>query len=259
MSKINPRGKVQSRYFILLNDSLIWCKPKAMKKNRYQFKGTAEPPSLSISLSARADQWCDGTLRVGSVSLQASIVRDASDKGENRFELINLHTKKIYALVAESPYSKKIWMEHINTLISAFLNEQKLERMGGSVTSVVDAEAHADGVPVATPTGAGATGAGGSAAAGTRTVAERSATVSAATEVPRPSMSKELMMELTSLREQNAELRQRVAALEKAVENSAADHQAVLQRLAALEALLVRNGSDKDAGASATPTQQEQQ
>jgi len=191
------------------------------------------------------------------VSLQASIVRDASDKGENRFELINLHTKKIYALVAESPYSKKIWMEHINTLISAFLNEQKLERMGGSVTSVVDAEAHADGVPVATPTGAA--GAGGSAAAGTRTVAERSATVSAATEVPRPSMSKELMMELTSLREQNAELRQRVAALEKAVENSAADHQAVLQRLAALEALLVRNGSDKDAGASATPTQQEQQ
>jgi len=191
------------------------------------------------------------------VSLQASIVRDASDKGENRFELINLHTKKIYALVAESPYSKKIWMEHINTLISAFLNEQKLERMGGSVTSVVDAEAHADGVPVATPTGAA--GAGGSAAAGTRTVAERSATVSAATEVPRPSMSKELMMELTSLREQNAELRQRVAALEKAVENSAADHQAVLQRLAALEALLVRNGSDKDAGASTTPTQQEQQ
>jgi len=61
MSKINPRGKVQSRYFILLNDSLIWCKPKAMKKNRYQFKGTAEP-SLTLDLTLNRRELTNGAM-----------------------------------------------------------------------------------------------------------------------------------------------------------------------------------------------------
>lgn len=42
LQKVNPRGKIQSRHFILLSDMLIWCKSKngiSIKKNHFQFKG----------------------------------------------------------------------------------------------------------------------------------------------------------------------------------------------------------------------------
>jgi hypothetical protein len=55
MNKATPQGTLEPRYLILLNDSLIWCKPKAQKKNRYQFKGTCTTPVcqyvVSVSLT----------------------------------------------------------------------------------------------------------------------------------------------------------------------------------------------------------------
>jgi hypothetical protein len=39
MEKINPKGKIQARYFFLFSDMLVWCKPKNMKKTHYIFKG----------------------------------------------------------------------------------------------------------------------------------------------------------------------------------------------------------------------------
>jgi len=40
MEKINPKGKVQSRYFFLFSDMLVWCKVKNLKKQLYVFKGS---------------------------------------------------------------------------------------------------------------------------------------------------------------------------------------------------------------------------
>lgn len=103
LQKVNPRGKVQTRYFLLMSDMLIWTAAKPMKKNHYQFKG--------------------------QLRLDLAIVRDTPDteKIKNKFEIIKLDTKKIYVLVAESPELKKKWMAAIEVIINSYLEAEKIK------------------------------------------------------------------------------------------------------------------------------------
>eukprot|EP01095_Lingulamoeba_sp_RSL-Kostka_P015372 TRINITY_DN7057_c0_g2_i1.p1 TRINITY_DN7057_c0_g2~~TRINITY_DN7057_c0_g2_i1.p1 ORF type:complete len:393 (-),score=105.17 TRINITY_DN7057_c0_g2_i1:35-1213(-) len=105
LQKVNPRGKVQTRYFFLVSDMLIWAKQKKIKKTYYEFKG--------------------------SLRLDLAIVRDTPDTRnlKNKFQIIKLDTKKIYNLCAETPSLKKKWMSEIERLINIYLEIAKIDSL----------------------------------------------------------------------------------------------------------------------------------
>merc|ERR1712137_389823 len=102
LQKVNPRGKIQTRHFILLSDMLIWSKSKngtSIKKNHFQYKGL--------------------------IRLDLAVVRDANDKKLHKFQIIKLDNKKIYNLVASTEEEKKSWMKDIDELITMWLDAEK--------------------------------------------------------------------------------------------------------------------------------------
>lgn len=102
--KVNPRGKVQARHFILLSDMLIWAKGKngiSIKKSHLQYKGM--------------------------LRLDLAVVRDTpSEKKQlHKFQIIKLDSKKIYNLVAETAELKKQWIADVDELINMWLEVEK--------------------------------------------------------------------------------------------------------------------------------------
>lgn len=107
LHKVNPRGKVQSRHFLLFSDMVIWCKGKAgtsIKKNHFQFKGL--------------------------IRLDMAVVRAAQGSKAHTFQIIKLDTKKIYNLIAESEEEKLSWIKSIDELISVWLQVEKTKQDG---------------------------------------------------------------------------------------------------------------------------------
>lgn len=98
LSKVNPKGVIQSRHFYLFSDILIWTK-KNMGGGRSTFKGML-PLDLAVCRTCPDDE---------------------KKKIKFAFQIIRVDTKKIYTLMAENDEDKARWMKDVERIINRHL------------------------------------------------------------------------------------------------------------------------------------------
>jgi hypothetical protein len=94
LEKVNPKGKVQRRWFILLNDQMIWAASNTLKA---------------------------GMALRGTVLLNSVLVKPMATN-ELGFEVVRMDKPKNYPLLAESVESKNRWMADITSIVERFLD-----------------------------------------------------------------------------------------------------------------------------------------
>lgn len=98
LSKVNPKGVIQSRNFCLFSDILIWSK-KGMGGGKSVFKG-------SLRLDLAVCRVCPD---------------DEKKKIRFAFQIIRVDTKKIYTLMADNEEEKLEWMKDVDRIINRHL------------------------------------------------------------------------------------------------------------------------------------------
>ena len=110
MDKINPKKKVQERYFFLFSDIIVWCEKGGVKKKVCSYRGQLSMDSTLVK--------------------QPDPVRDKAPKGlipgnllPLSFQLVQMAKQKVYTLVARDEKEMKEWMSACENVISGHLEQ----------------------------------------------------------------------------------------------------------------------------------------
>ena len=100
LDKVNPKGKRQRRWFVLVSDQLLWAAPKA----------------IGGGLALR-----------GSLPLDAILVRPLAQQAhrEHGLEVVRMDRPKQYPLLAESAELRDRWMADLNAIVEQYLQQGK--------------------------------------------------------------------------------------------------------------------------------------
>ena len=97
LDKVNPKGKHQKRWFVLLNDQLLWAAPQSLK---------------------------GGMALRGSLDLDKILVKPLVGK-ETGFEIVRMDNPKKYPMIAESVESRNRWVADLNSIVDQYLEQGK--------------------------------------------------------------------------------------------------------------------------------------
>jgi RhoGEF domain len=95
LEKMNPKGKVQRRLFILVSDMLIWAAPKGM--------GSGSSTKLSVR---------------GSCPINVALVKDLEHQ-ERAFQVVRMDVAKNYHLIAPDASVKARWVDDLRKLVDS--------------------------------------------------------------------------------------------------------------------------------------------
>jgi hypothetical protein len=99
LNKINPKGKIQERYFFLFSDVLIWTERGGVKKTSYRYRGHF--PMTSALVKEPDPHPKDKPSKDFIPSSQYAVA----------FQLVQMQKQKVYTYLAKDEKEKKEWME----------------------------------------------------------------------------------------------------------------------------------------------------
>eukprot|EP00010_Vexillifera_abyssalis_P007522 CAMPEP_0201547508 /NCGR_PEP_ID=MMETSP0173_2-20130828/3984_1 /ASSEMBLY_ACC=CAM_ASM_000268 /TAXON_ID=218659 /ORGANISM="Vexillifera sp., Strain DIVA3 564/2" /LENGTH=307 /DNA_ID=CAMNT_0047956577 /DNA_START=284 /DNA_END=1207 /DNA_ORIENTATION=+ len=105
LSKVNPKGKVQNRLFVLTSDTLIWAEKKGLGSNGYNLRGKL--PLNSALVNSLPD---NETLR------------------HYKFQVVRMDTQKNYTLFADTAKQKERWFKELQAAINKLFEQSKQQK-----------------------------------------------------------------------------------------------------------------------------------